>query len=168
MAKPERPDFIANYRDLLQPFEGEPPDLQGSGARLGERFGLGRIGINCEVIPPGSRSSLPHAEKEEEEFVYVLSGTPDVWIDGHLHPLVPGDAVGFPAGTGIAHSFLNNSEADVHLLIVGEHQRSGNRLFYPLNPERMEAFRKQDRAWDDAPKRALGPHDGKPRAGTRE
>jgi uncharacterized cupin superfamily protein len=168
MPSASRPDFITHYRDILKAYEREPPGMQGAGARFGERFGLERIGINLEVIPPGNRSSHPHAESLEEEFVYVIEGTPDVWIDGELHPLRPGDAVGFPAGTGIAHSFLNNSDADVHLLIVGEHQKPGNRLYYPLNPERMADFRARGRAWDDAPKRPLGPHDGAAKAGTRK
>lgn len=167
MAAPDRPPFIANVNDLLKPFDRGPADMQGSGARFGPHFGLERIGINYEVIPPGSRSSFPHAEKLEEEFIYVLAGTPDAWIDGELFPLVPGDAVGFPAGTGIAHSVLNNSDADAHLLIVGEHMKPGNQLYYPLNPERMNLFRRRNYAWDDAPKRPLGPHDGKPKAGTR-
>jgi len=164
----ERPDFIAHYAELLKPYEREPVGMQGAGARFGQHFGLERIGINIEVLPPGNRSSHPHAEKLEEEFVYVLAGTPDVWIDGELHPLVPGDGVGFKAGTGIAHSFLNNSDEDVHLLIVGEHQVAGNQLSYPLNPQRMDDFRWRNRAWDDAPKRPLGPHDGVARAGTRK
>lgn len=168
MSTPPRPTFIKHYSDLLKPYERSPVGMEGSGARFGAAFGLNRIGINLEVIPPGNRSSHPHAESREEEFVYVLQGTPDVWIDGELHQLVPGDAVGFPAGTGIAHSFLNNSDADVHILIVGEHQVEGNQLYYPLNPERMDAFRRKNRAWDDAPKRKLGPHDGKARAGTRK
>ena len=44
---------------------------------------------------------------------------------------------------------------------------AGNQLLYPLNPERMDVFRRKGRAWDDAPKRNLGPHDGVARAGTR-
>lgn len=167
MAAPERPTFIRNYRELLKPFERAPTGMGGAGARFGQRFGLNRLGINLEVIPPGNRSSHPHAEKLEEEFVYILAGTPDVWIDGVLHPLEPGDAVSFPSGTGIAHSFLNNAGTDAQLLIVGEHQVAGNQLLYPLNPERMDDFRKRNRAWDDAPRHQLGPHDGVARAGTR-
>ena len=167
MTPPKRPPFIAHYAELLKSYSRAPAGMEGAGARFGQRFGLKRIGINLEVLPPGNRSSHPHAEKLEEEFVYVLEGTPDVWIDGVLHPLNPGDGVGFPAGTGIAHSFLNNSEADVHLLIVGEHQVEGNQLNYPLNPERMESFRQRNRAWLDAPVRELGPHDGQARRGTR-
>ena len=168
MTDTARPAFIAHYTDLLKPYEREPVGMQGAGARFGQHFGLNRIGINIEVLPPGNRSSHPHAEKTEEEFVYVLQGTPDVWIDGVLYPLVPGDGVGFPAGTGIAHSFLNNSDADVHLLIVGEHQRDDNQLYYPLNPDRMTLFRRRGRAWDDAPRHELGPHDGNARVGTRK
>jgi uncharacterized cupin superfamily protein len=43
-----------------------------------------------------------------------------VWIDGQLHRLGPGDAVGLPAGTGICHTMLNNSAEEVRLLVVGE------------------------------------------------
>lgn len=163
-----RPSFIANYRDHQEPLDdGSQPDMDGLGSRLGAILGLTRLGINYEVVPPGCRTSFPHAESREEEFVFVVKGRPDVWIDGELHELVEGDAVAFPAGTGIAHTFLNNSEAEAHLLIVGEHQVPGNQINYPLNPERMDAFRQRGRAWDDAPKRSLGPHDGKARAGTR-
>lgn len=168
MPETVRPPFIRNYRELLKPFERAPEGMAGAGARFGGPLGLDRVGINVEVLPPGNRSSYPHAERLEEEFVFVLEGKPDVWIDGELYPLRPGDGVGFPAGTGIAHSFLNNSDADVHLLIVGEHNVAGNQLYYPLNPERMENFRTRNRAWDDAPKRPLGPHDGVARAGTRK
>lgn len=168
MSDAKRPPFIANYRDKLAPHnDGGHADLRGSGSRLGHDLGLSRIGINYEILPPGCRSSFPHAEKLEEEFVYVISGRPDAWIDGHLHELGPGDAVAFPSGTGIAHSFLNNSSEDVHLLIVGEHDKPGNELNYPLNPERMKLFTRLKRAWLDAPQHELGPHDGKAKAGTR-
>jgi uncharacterized cupin superfamily protein len=164
-----RPSFIANYRENMSPLDdGSFPDMAGQGSTLGRNLGLTRIGINYEITPPGCRTSFPHAEREEEEFVFVVKGTPDVWIDGVLYELNEGDAVAFPSGTGIAHSFLNNSDADVHILIVGEHNRPGNQLFYPINPERMVEFAKWNGAWTDAPKRELGPHDGKARAGTRK
>jgi uncharacterized cupin superfamily protein len=164
-----RPDFFGNLMKGLRSFDhrGEP-DMAGKGNRLGDKLGLKRIGVNFEITPPGCRSSHPHAESHEEEFVLILKGKPDVWIDGELFALEEGDCVAFPSGTGIAHSFLNNSDADVHLLIIGEHNKPGNQLYYPLNAQRMEDFAKRDRAWFDAPKRPLGPHDGKARAGTRK
>ena len=157
-----RPDFIAHWTE----HEGEdnssyPGDTEkmAISAQLGRAFGLTRIGINHDRLLPGRRTSYPHAESMEEEFVFVLEGTPDVWIDGALHRLRPGDAVGFPAGSGISHTFLNNTDAEARLLVVGEAARPDNRVRYPLNQEH-EATRK-DR-WADAPVRPLGPHDGKP------
>src|SRR5262249_14254562 len=84
------------------------------------------------------------------------AGTPDVWLDGELHRLQPGDAVGFPAGTGLGQSFLNNTAREVHLLVVGEARKAENRVFYPRNPEQAT---RQD-WWSDPPPRAMGDHDG--------
>ena len=131
----------------------------GLNAALGQHFGLQRLGINHHRLLPGRRSSFPHAESDEEEFVLVLSGQPDVWLDGHLHRLQPGDSVGFPPGTGLSHSFLNNTDAEVCLLVIGDRPRAANRIVYPLNPE--QRFSRDD-WWEDAPQRPLGPHDGKP------
>jgi len=160
MPDPQRPPFIANWRDIESPqahqYSGDD-EAMCIGAPFGTHFGLDRIGIHHERLLPGRRTSFPHAESDEEEFVYVIEGEPDVWIDGHLHRLRPGDAVGFPAGTGIAHSFLNNTEAEVHLLVVGEAAKPENRIFYPLNPERRPL---REDWWDDHPTHSLGPHDG--------
>ncbi len=87
----------------------------------------------------------------------MLTSTPAVWLDGTLHALKPGESVGFPGGTGQAHSFLNNTEAEVTLLVVGNADIAGNQIVYPVNPER-KAGRKD--WWHDAPDRALGLHDG--------
>ena len=72
----------------------------------------------------------------------------------------PGDGVGFPAGTGIAHTFLNNSEGDVRLLVVGEASRERSRIDYPLHPRRNLEL--GERHWKDRPERKLGPHNGLP------
>jgi uncharacterized cupin superfamily protein len=130
------------------------------GAAFSKRFALMRLGIHHERLPPGRRLSWPHAEADEEEFVYVIEGTPDVWIDGHLRHLKPGDGVGFPAGTGIAHTFINNSESDVRVLVVGEASRERSRIDYPLHQERNSEI--GERHWKDKPERKLGPHNGLP------
>jgi uncharacterized cupin superfamily protein len=158
----ERPDFIRHWTEL----EGEdnkhyPGDteLQGIGAPLAAKLGLTRIGIHHVRLLPGRRTSYPHAESAEEEFAFVVEGTPDVWIDGHLHRLAPGDSVAFPAGTGICHTFMNNTDQEARLLVIGERPKDENRIRYPMN-EAYEATR-EDR-WVDWPARPLGLHDGKP------
>ncbi|HEY3731228.1 MAG TPA: cupin domain-containing protein [Steroidobacteraceae bacterium] len=157
--KPPRPSNIAHWRAI----EGQDDshyahddELMSIGAPFARHFGLTRIGIHHERLLPGRRTSYPHCESAEEEFVYVIAGAPDVWLDGELHRLRPGDAVGFPAGTGICHTFLNNTASEVRLLVIGEASTPANRVFYPRNPE--QSTRKD--WWSDPPARALGRHDG--------
>ncbi|KJV29604.1 cupin [Aquitalea magnusonii] len=161
----ERPSCIKHWQELQEPDNASYPDsseLLSIGSPLGRFFGLQRIGIHHELLPPGRRTSWPHAEKTEDEFVYVLEGEPDVWLDGVLHRLRPGDAVGFPAGSGIAHSFLNNTAHDVRLLCVGDRDRDDNQLHYPLHPARNSAL--GPRHWQDCPGQLQGEHDGLPDA----
>ena len=161
MVTGERHPAITNWRSIehartWQYDEDDEP--MGFNAAFGRHFGLSRLGIHHQRLLPGRRTSFPHAESAEDEFVYVISGTPDVWLDGHLHRLEPGDGVGFPAGTGLAHSFLNNTDAEVQLLVVGDTDRTGNRILYPVNPDRKSLHSDW---WEDAPEHQRGPHDGK-------
>jgi uncharacterized cupin superfamily protein len=162
---PDRPNCIRSTNEVSEhthvyPQSNEP---MGPVRRLGKEAGLERIGINIQRLPPGTRSSWPHAEENEEEFVYVMAGQVDAWIDGHIHPMQQGDLAAFPAGTGISHCFINNTEQEVVLLVGGEAPKPGSRIFYPLNPSRREDMPAQY-WWSDVPNRELGPHDGLPEA----
>jgi len=78
-----RPDFISHWRDLEGSDDTHYPDddeLMSIGATIGRVLGLTKIGIHHERLPPGRRTSYPHVESAEEEFVHVLEGTPDVWM----------------------------------------------------------------------------------------
>lgn len=159
---PTRHPAIVHWTDIeaAEPFRYDGSDeAMAHGANYRRHFGFGKIGIHHERLPPGHRLSRPHAESAEEEFVYVLEGTPDAWLDGTLFRLAPGDALGFPAGEGLAHTIINNTDAEVHLLVAGEASKPENRIVYPRNPE-MQAERSD--WWHDAPPRPLGPHDGLP------
>jgi uncharacterized cupin superfamily protein/catechol 2,3-dioxygenase-like lactoylglutathione lyase family enzyme len=159
---PPRPSFIGHYSQFQAADDARYPgseELLAIGAPIGRKLGLTRIGVHHKLLPPGRRTSFPHAELAEEEFVYVLEGNPSAWIDGVLHPLGPGDAVAFPAGTGIAHSFVNETEMPAALLVIGEATKPENRVAYPVNPEMLS---RKD-YWTDWPARPLGPHDGRPR-----
>jgi uncharacterized cupin superfamily protein len=159
----DRPDFIAHWTELEGEDDSHYPgdsELMSIGAPLGRKLGLTRIGVHHERLGPGRRTSYPHAESSEDEFVFVLEGHPDAWIDGNLHALKPGDAVAFPAGTGICHTFLNNTDAEVRLLVIGEANKDENRIRYPLNPVHQATREDQ---WTDAPVHPLGPHDGRAR-----
>lgn len=158
-----RPPFIRSTSEVQEHTHVYPQSSEPMGPvrRLGKEAGLERIGINIQRLPPGTRSSWPHAEENEEEFVYVLSGQVDAWIDGNIHRMEQGDLAAFPAGTGISHCFINNSEQDVLLLVGGEAPRPGSRIFYPVNPSRRQDMPEQY-WWNDVPRRPLGGHDGLP------
>ena len=97
---PTRPDFIGHWSQFedaeAHHYRGDEEKM-GFDASIGEKLGLTRIGIHHLRVPPGRRISYPHAESAEEEFVFVVAGHPDAWIDGELFPLQPGDSVAFPA-----------------------------------------------------------------------
>lgn len=162
----ERPNFIGNYKDLMN--DKDPlSEMKQSRASVGKKLGLTKIGIHIEILEPGKRTSWPHAESSEEEFAYVLEGHPDTWINGFLHPLTPGDFVAFPSGTGIAHTFLNNTDKNVLLLVGGEATKKENQYSYALHPEENEKRKAIGEYWEDCPKQELGPHDGLARKNTK-
>jgi uncharacterized cupin superfamily protein len=112
-----------------------PPDLLAKvGARdrhpLGDLFGLRNFGVNLARLPPGTASALRHAHALQDEFVYVLEGTPTLVTDAGETPLSPGMCAGFPAGTGDAHHLVNRSAAEVVYLEVGDRTR-GDSVDYP-------------------------------------
>jgi uncharacterized cupin superfamily protein len=158
-----RPSFIVSALEVPESAHVYPQSVEPMGPlrRLGRVAGLTRIGVNLQRLPPGARSSWPHAEENEEEFVYVVEGEVDAWVNGSLHRMVAGDLAAFPAGTGICHCFINNSEREVLLLVGGEAPKPGSRIFYPLNPSRRADMKPSD-WWDDIPQHSFGPHDGLP------
>jgi len=161
-----RPDLIRHYSEIQDADDSRYPEsqeLHGIGSNFGKAFGFKKIGIHHERLPPGRRTSYPHAESDEEEFVYVLEGHPHVWINGVVYELCPGEGVGFRSGTGVCHTFLNNTATDVRLLVVGEKSKKTNKVIYPLNPE-MKKFR-HEIWWDDAPPQRFGSHLGIPQKG---
>jgi uncharacterized cupin superfamily protein len=160
-----KPSCIGNYRDFQEPdnshYRGSE-ELLSIGAPVGRKLGLQKVGIHVETLLPGRRTSWPHAESSEEEFAYVIEGHPQVWIDGDIHALKPGDFVAFPAGTGVAHTFINNTQETCVLLVGGEANKPENKIFYPLHPKRNQECKERGDLWEDRPERPLGTHDGLP------
>ena len=165
MSQSDRPSFIVRSADLPESRHRYPDSSEemSPSRAIGRAAGLQRIGIHLVRVTPGSRTSFPHAEQDEEEFVYVVSGICDVWIDGVNHRVSAGDFVAFPAGTGICHTFINDGSEDAILLSGGEAGKPHSKIYYPLNPERRAQV-PEGLWWSDVPERASGPHDGLPAA----
>jgi uncharacterized cupin superfamily protein len=98
--------------------------------RLGDHAGLKNFGVNLTRIIPGGQSSYRHAHSRQDELVYVLEGPVTLETNGGAQILELGMCAGFPAGTGDAHRFVNHTDKDVLLLVVGD-RSAGDEVSYP-------------------------------------
>src|SRR5262249_2496246 len=145
----------------LHPYTKEP---MVRNAPFSEKFELRRLGIHHDTIMPGWRSSQPHAERDEEEMVFILDGTPDLWCDGHLYRMHPGEAAGGPGRAGWGNCLTTNTDQPVRTLTIGEASRYSSKIHFPLNRDMDKGLEPKGKLWPDPPQRKLGPHDGKPDA----
>lgn len=97
---------------------------------LGDAFGLRNFGVNLTRLAPGAVSALKHAHSRQDEFIYVLQGTPVLHAGDQRNLLGPGMCAGFRYGTGIAHQLVNESADDVVYLEIGDRSR-GDIATYP-------------------------------------
>lgn len=97
---------------------------------LGTVFGLVNFGVNLTRLAPGAISALRHAHSRQDEFVYVLEGTPTLRTDRGAFLLGPGQCAGFRAGSGDAHHLVNDSSADVVYLEIGD-RSAGDVAVFP-------------------------------------
>ncbi|MCX7889224.1 MAG: cupin domain-containing protein [Rhodobacteraceae bacterium] len=81
--------------------------------------GLTQFGAHVDTLAPGAASSHRHWHEAEDEFLYVLDGTPTVIEDDGPHDLRPGDAACWPAGVENGHHVVNRSAAPCTCLVVG-------------------------------------------------
>lgn len=156
---------IGHYLDFQAPdnhhYNGSD-ELLTVNSPIGKKLGLQKMGVHIQVLKPGRRTSWPHAEKDEEEFVYVIDGKVDAWMDGELYPLEAGSLVAFPSGTGISHTIINNYKENA-LLLVGGESIKGCKVYYPFHEARNEECKKNDQFWDECPRKNLKPDNSIPK-----
>jgi uncharacterized cupin superfamily protein len=92
--------------------------------RLGEAFGLTKIGVNLVTVLPGKHSSVLHHHSQEDELVYMLEGELVLHTGASEEVLQPGMVVAFPANSGEAHHFVNRSGANATFLVVSNRDPS--------------------------------------------
>jgi uncharacterized cupin superfamily protein len=96
---------------------------------LGDVFGLRNFGVNLTRLMPGAISALRHVHAVQDEFIYVLEGSPTLITDGDETVLGPGACAGFPA-RGTSHQLVNRSATEVVYLECGD-RTVGDRVSYP-------------------------------------
>ena len=78
------------------------------------------------VFPPGTFVP-PHIHPTQDEFIYMLEGKFDLWLDGQDLSAGPGDLVRMPMNR--PHGIFNRSDADVKCVFWVAPSRSLRALF---------------------------------------
>lgn len=98
--------------------------------QLSDAGGLSQFGLYRQTLPPGARTSTRHWHEVEDEFLYVLDGTPTVIENDGPHGLAPGDACCWPGGVANAHTVENRSAEPCTILVLGS-RPGDDRCHYP-------------------------------------
>jgi uncharacterized cupin superfamily protein len=112
--------------------------------KLGECFGLTQFGVNLTDLSPGAISALAHSHSKQDEFIFILEGTPTLVMGEQEFLLSVGDCYGFKAGTGIAHQLVNRSPEIVTYLEIGD-RTIGDEVEYPNDD--LKATQATDGVW---------------------
>lgn len=135
-------DAIPNFmtmkldRSLLRPitsYHGGQGTVQYRRALDSDVFLTNWAYVDHLLIPPGASDGL-HRHAGVEEIYYILNGEGTVRVDSETAPIHKGDAV--PIRFNEAHSFTNNSNGDLELMVVGISAQKNN-----LDTEPGEAVR---------------------------
>lgn len=87
--------------------------------RLGNAVGLSQFGVNLTTLKPGAWSSQRHWHRNEDEFIYVVSGEITLREDHGEIVLKPGDSAGWKANGRVGHCLINRTDKDAVYLEVG-------------------------------------------------
>jgi quercetin dioxygenase-like cupin family protein len=90
------------------------------------------------TLPPGTFVP-PHIHPTQDEYVYLLEGALDFWLDGETSAATVGDLA--KLAKGIPHGIYNNSDADAKALFWVSPTRSLFELFegiHALDPQNGE------------------------------
>jgi uncharacterized cupin superfamily protein len=130
MAKAISVHSIAETTGTGYPPPYDAPVKARSYRRLAQAFGITQFGVNIVRLPPGVWSSQRHWHALEDEFVHILEGEVVMLSNDGEQLCHAGDVAGFKAGTKDGHHFINRSNTDALLLIVGS-RLDGDHGEYP-------------------------------------
>jgi len=124
-----KPDEVSESNSSGMPEEFREAQRQRFNRKLADHAGLKNFGVNFVRVLPGGQSSARHAHTRQDEFVYVLEGEFVLVTDSGRQKVGPGTCIGFPAGTGDGHHFLNETSRDAIFLVVGD-RTAGDEVTY--------------------------------------
>ena len=119
-----------------------------------EPWSIAQVGVNLMVVRPGCRSTLYHAETEQEDFL-VLRGSCLALVEEQERRLRAWDQLHCPPGT--RHALVNDGDAPLVVLMVGERSSAGGIVSPASEPAQRHGAGVETETHD--PHEAYAPYD---------
>ena len=97
---------------------------------LGAAAGNEKLYLNIDYIKPGGKSAKYHSHSLQEEFFAILKGSGLLRFNKEEIEVTTNDFFAKPAGKGIAHQFINNSNSILIILDCGTRD-DNDEIYYP-------------------------------------
>lgn len=97
---------------------------------LGTAAGSEKLYINIDYVRPGGKSVKYHSHSHQEEFFAILKGSGLLRFNDEEIPVTTNDFFAKPAGKGIAHQFINNSD-DILIILDCGTKGVNDEVYYP-------------------------------------
>lgn len=111
---------------------------------LGDLTGLTGLGIHVIDVDPGCETTEYHVHYQEDEAVFVLSGTGEAEIGEERVPIKAGDFLGYRKG-GEAHTIHATGSETLRCLVIGQ-RLDQDIADYPRKGQRI--YRTKNMPWD--------------------
>lgn len=83
------------------------------------------LSVIAERVPPGA-SEVRHYHASARQFFYILRGCAVIEVNGEREALQEGQGLEIAPGT--SHQFMNESQEDVHFLVISHPSTRGDRV----------------------------------------
>ena len=120
------------------------PNAQRINKSLGDATGLTGLGIHLIEVEPGFETTEFHVHYQEDEAVYILSGSGEAEIGETRIAINAGDFLGYRKG-GLAHTIHNTGTETLRCLVIGQ-RLEVDIADYPRKAQRI--YRAKGMPWD--------------------
>lgn len=144
---------VVNFHDAELAVDDQEPDgYRAPYARVGPAIGAKRLGGTLVLLGKGESLCPYHYELAEEEWLFVLQGTPTVRTPAGDEVLEAGDMVCFPRGPAGAHKISNFAAEPARVIMISERVETAGTVYEDsdkigvFGPDISLLFRRADAA----------------------
>ena len=90
------------------------------------------LSVIQERMSPNSSEQLHYHQRAQQVF-FILSGTATFFVESEIKTVCANQSIHIIPGA--KHSILNNSDVDLHFLVISEPKSHGDRVNLPDSPQ---------------------------------